>query len=412
MVKDNELYNRLGVESTANENEIKKAYRKLSVKFHPDKNPNDKEGATKKFQDISEAYSILSDEQKRKEYDQFGMDALKEGGGPGMNPEDIFAQFFGGGSPFGGASPFGGGSPFGFNFGGERAKKNEDIVHKLKVTLKQIYCEEVIEVKYIQKVYCKDSAGTGSKTKKKSKCPKCDGKGKRIQIIRMGPMIQQAITDCDFCNGTGEYVPPENKCPSCKGSGFITKEKVISFPLRNGLDDGNKIQMEKKGHVFLNEKSDLIIVISVIKDRYFERQGPNLITTVNLKLYQSLFGYDKIVKHLDNSLLHISSSSSTEDNSVKKISGKGMNDLKSGRVGDLFIKFSVGFPDISKLSIEEIKTVKEILSKDEKIEVDTEESIKNGSIKTTKTVLEEAKIYRSDEPSNDPDDSPPQCTQS
>ena len=111
MVKDSELYDRLGVSPSSNENEIKKAYRKLSVKYHPDKNPDDKENATKKFQQISEAYSVLSDSEKRQQYDQFGMDALKEGGGPSMNPEDLFSQFFGG------SSPFGGGSPFGFSFG-------------------------------------------------------------------------------------------------------------------------------------------------------------------------------------------------------------------------------------------------------------------------------------------------------
>ena len=212
MVKDSELYDRLGVSPSSNENEIKKAYRKLSVKYHPDKKPDDKENATKKFQQISEAYSVLSDSEKRQQYDQFCMDALKEGGGPSMNPEDLFSQFFGG------SSPFGGGSPFGFSFGEKKEKRKEDVIVKLSVTLKQIYCEENVEVKYTQKVYCKDSDGTGSKTKKKDKCPHCNGTGKKVQIVRMGPMIQQMVSECEHCHGTGEYVSPENKCPSCTGA--------------------------------------------------------------------------------------------------------------------------------------------------------------------------------------------------
>lgn len=410
MVRDNELYNRLGIDPSSSENEIKKAYRKMSVKYHPDKNPDDKEGATKKFQEISEAYSVLSDQEKRQKYDQFGMDAVKDdGGGPGMNPEDIFSQFFAGGGPFGG-----GAAPFGFNFGsGQKQKKNDDIVHKLKVTLKQVYCEDTVEVKYVQKVYCKDSDGTGSKTKKKDKCPHCKGTGKKVQVVRMGPMIQQMVSECEHCHGTGEYVLPENKCPSCSGNGYTSKEKTISIPLRNGLDDGNKIQLEKKGHQFKEGKTDLIIIISIIDDRDFERQGPNLITTVDLKLYQSLFGYDKMIKHLDNELLHISNSSTTKDGDFKKISGKGMVDLRSGRTGDLYIKFKVTYPNLNKLSNEDKDTVKKILSNDEQMELDMEKSIINGQIKTKKTILEEADVREQsrNHSSNDSDDGPPQCTQ-
>lgn len=408
MVKDNELYNRLGVSPTADKNDIKKAYRKLSIKYHPDKNPNDKDGATKKFQEISEAYSVLNDDEKRKQYDQFGMESLKEGGGPGMNPEDIFSQFFGGGNPFGE------GTPFGFNFGQQQQhKEKEDIIVKIKVTLKQIYCEEITEVNFSQKIYCKDCNGSGSKTKTKTKCSDCNGKGKRIQMIRMGPMVTQTIQDCPKCGGKGEYVTKENRCPTCQGVSYTVKNKSISFPLRNGLDEGNRIQMEKKGHVFIDQKTDLIIVINIIKDRFFERRGPNLITKVNIKLYQALFGFDKILKHLNNDLLHISSSSHTEDKSIKKIAGKGMKDLKNGRYGDLFIEFNIQYPDVSSFSEEEINNLKKILSKNDKIELDTEESIKNGTIKTIKTVLEDSKIKETEKPtSHDEDDSPPQCTQS
>ena len=167
MVRDNTLYDRLSISSSASDNEIKKAYRKLSVKHHPDKNPNNKEEATKKFQEISEAYSILSDPEKRQKYNQIGMDFVKNDSGGGFDPSDIFSQFFGGGgSPFGG-----GGSPFGFNFGGQQQqpqKQREDVVAQIRVTLKQIYCEETVSLQYPQKIIVKNVMELVVKIKEKT----------------------------------------------------------------------------------------------------------------------------------------------------------------------------------------------------------------------------------------------------
>ena len=180
MVRDTKLYDRLSISPTASENEIKKAYRKLSIKWHPDKNRDNKEEATRRFQEISEAYSILSDSEKRQQYDQIGMDILNnQSGGHGLDPSHIFSQFFGGNSPFGDNSPFG------FSFGGQqRQKKKEDITITTRVTLKQIYCEENVEIKYPQKNYCRDCDGTGSTTKRKETCDACGGKGRTVQVVR------------------------------------------------------------------------------------------------------------------------------------------------------------------------------------------------------------------------------------
>ena len=396
MVRDTKLYDELGVSPSANEDEIKKAYRKMSIKWHPDKNPDNKEEATKNFQNISEAYSILSDREKRQNYDQFGMDFVNNQNDGGVDPSDIFSQFFGNGS-----SPFG----FNFNHGGQRQKPQEDIQLKLNVTLEQIYNEETVEINYSQKIYCKTCNGTGNKNKNKSKCTSCNGKGKKIQIIRMGPMIQQIVQDCNVCGGTGEYNSIEDSCNDCKGKGFTVKSKTIKLPLRNGLDTGNKIQMEKKGHYFVDKKTDLIIIINVKENNNFKRDGSNLITQVDLELYQSLFGFDKVIKHLDGTLLHISSSSKVEDGTTKKISGKGMPDLRTKSYGDMYIKFNVKYPDISKLSIKEIETVKDILSKNSN-EIELENKIKSGEILTEKTTLDDAffKNHTDDEGS-------PQCVQ-
>ena len=214
MVRDTKLYDVLNISSDANDNDIKKAYRKLSIKWHPDKNPDNKE-------EISEAYSILSDSDKRKQYDAYGMDFLKNqsDGGHGFNPEDIFSQFFGGG---------GGGSPFGFNFGGQgpRQAPKEDITLKVETSLEQIYNEENIEINYPQKNFCSSCDGTGSKSKNKPTCNECDGKGKKIQVIRMGPMIQQMVQDCRKCRGTGEFIKQEDKCTTCKGSSYTMKTRI------------------------------------------------------------------------------------------------------------------------------------------------------------------------------------------
>lgn len=408
MVKDTKLYDVLGVKTDAKDNDLKKAYHKLSIKWHPDKNPDNKEEATTKFQEISEAYSILSDPEKRSMYDQIGMDFLKnQDGGPGMDASDIFSQFFGGNSPFGGG-------PFGFNFNqGKPTQENkEDIQIKLNVTLSQIYNEETIDVNYPQKIYCKDSDGTGSKRKIKPKCPDCNGQGKKVQVVRMGPMIQQMIQDCPKCKGTGIFISPEDKCNSCNGKGYTVKSKTIQLPLRNGLDNGNKIQLEKKGNNFKEGKTNLIIQINVLPDNTFKRDGSTLVTEVQLELYQSLFGFDKIVKHLDGSLLHISSSSKIEDGDSRIIKNKGMMDLRTKKHGDLLIIFKVNYPKVDNYEIEEINILKKLLSKNCQNEIETENKIKSGEIKSTKTILENFNNNIFNETTNDQEEGAPQCVQS
>lgn len=384
MVRDTTLYDNLGIKPDASDSEIKKAYRKLSIKWHPDKNPTNKEKATAEFQKISEAYSILSDSDKRKQYDNFGMDFVKNQageGGHGFNPEDIFSQFFGGG----------GGSPFGFNFGGggQREKPKEDIQIKVQVNLEQIYNEESIEINYPQKVFCKESDGTGTKSKTNPKCPDCDGKGKKVQVVRMGPMIQQMVQDCPKCRGSGKFIPENDKCSNCKGNGYTIRTKTIKLPLKNGLDTGNKIQLEGKGHQFKDHKTDLVILIEVKENSTFTRKGSDLITNVKLELYQALFGFDKVIKHLDGKLLHISSSSLIKDGDSKVIKGKGMPDLRNRTTGDIIINFSVKYPDPSKLSLEEKESVKNILSKNLDVETTMENKIRSGEIKSEKTILED-----------------------
>ena len=199
MVKDLKLYNRLGINQNATESDIKKAYRKLAIKYHPDKNKDNQEEASEKFKEISEAYQILSDPEKRKMYNQFGMDGVN-GSGMQFDPNDLFENLFGG---MGGM----GGFPFGDMFGNasrgrSREQVAEPIMIKKKVSLEDIYLGKEIEVEYSQTSHCNDCNGSGSKTGRSSKCSVCNGTGIRNIVQQIGPgMMQQFQKQCDNCNG-------------------------------------------------------------------------------------------------------------------------------------------------------------------------------------------------------------------
>ena len=382
MTIDNTLYNRLNVDRNAKNSEIKKAYRKMSMKWHPDKNPKNKDEATKKFQEISEAYSILSDVEKRKKYDTLGMDYLKEGD-QSFDPSDIFQQFFGemGGMGGMGGIPGMGGFPFGFNNKNQTHKqKQENCFISKSVSLKDIYNEKKIKINYNQKIYCKSCDGTKSIHKKSIECPNCNGKGHVIRIVRMGPMIQQMTSECPNCRGTGEHIELKDLCKVCSGKGFKIKSKNITIPLRNGLKTGNKIKLENKGHYFKNGKTDLIIEIIELPDKVFKRNYDDLIIEVELKLYQALIGFNKVLKHMDDSNIYINNKTPIKDGDVKIIKGLGMSDLSSNKKGDLHLIFTVKYPELSTLSKEDSDLLKVLLAKTEKEELKLETEIfKNKS---------------------------------
>ena len=346
MVVDKTLYDRLEVQPDASQEEIKKKGKKTLIKWHPDKNPNNVENATKKFQEIQEALQILENPEKRNLYDQIGMDVLK---GDGHSHMDKNNPFGGGGNPFGAGFPFGdmfGGFNVNVNMQGQEERK-ENITENLNVTLEQIYNQETVEFKYNHNVYCVKCNGEGSNDGMKSLCKDCDGKGMRIQIIQMGPMIQQIAQPCGTCRGKGKVIPEHNKCDVCHGKGDVCKEKTITIPLQNSFGNGIKLQLEGKGHHYKNQKTNLIVVINEIPNIIFKRNGNDLYTEITLKLYQSLFGFDKVLKHLDNRRLHLHCTGKTNCGSIRKIKGEGMTDLRNGVKGDIVIKFNIDLPNIT-----------------------------------------------------------------
>jgi DnaJ-class molecular chaperone len=409
MVKDTSLYNRLEVSPTAPIDEIKKKGKKLMIKWHPDKHPDNVEEATKKFQDIQEALSILENPEKRDIYDKFGMDGIK---GDMGGQDGGFNPFGGSGFPFGPDGPFGfsfgGGNPFGGGFPGQmnRSEEKENIVERLDVTLEQIYKEESVNLKYNQKSACVKCNGEGSTDGKKISCNDCNGKGVKIRIMRMGPIQQQAVSPCNSCSGKGTSIPDASKCTTCASSGHVTKEKTIAIPLKKGFGNGLKMQLEGKGHHIKGHKTDLIVIINEIEHPIFKRRGSDLLVEIELKLYQALFGFDKILTHLDGRKLHLHHTGKTNYQTIRRIGGEGMLDLRSKQNGDLIIKFNIDLPTITN------ETLTKAL-----ILVDKNESVIEKNIQTeenlVKTIMMDMNenYNNQDSPQEENQQQGPECVQ-
>jgi DnaJ-class molecular chaperone len=355
MVKDNQLYNRLEISSNATENDIKKAYVKLSRQWHPDKNPNNIDEATKKFQEINEAKEILLNADKRAIYDELGMDVLQNSNFQSTNHQSFFENVIN--------------QHFSFNFAKNQNKEiNENIVANLFVTLEQIYNQENISFQYKQKIFCNKCDGNGTKDGLIPICKECSGNGIKIQIIKLGFMVQQLMGSCNSCNGTGKII--KDCCELCNGCGYNFKEKNISIPLKSGLTTGNKISLNGKGHQFKNTKTDLILNINEISHAIFKRENDNLLIDVELKLYQALLGFSKIITHLDGKKINISYEGKTEYGTIRVIDNYGMQTLNSSLKGNLIIKFIFSLPSIQnelKLQVKTLLQDKEELKNEQEI---------------------------------------------
>jgi len=384
MVHDTVLYDRLEITPDVDEGEIKKAYRKLSFKWHPDKNPSDKEKATKMFQDISEAFTILSDSEKRAQYDRDGYESLKNPGGmpSNFNPMDIFSQFFGNS----GFSGFGG---FGDHFQQQQQQvQMEHCMVEKEVTLEDLYCQRTVPVNIKQKSYCKKCDGNGTKDGTKSSCKGCNGTGRKIQIIKNGNMIQQMIGACGECNGSGESVNKQNICDECNGKKFIIKDKTIDIPLTRNLSNGNKLVIEGKGHIFKTNKTNVIIVIREKSHPVFKRNGKDLHINVRLRLFQTLYGFTKTVQHLDGRILVIKYHPLKKMDTILKIKNEGMG-------GFLIVHLNTSIPNLEKLEENEKNLLKKLLIKTNMTEYNKEQTI--GKNLTTMNIIPLCNIEEQDQ---------------
>ena len=353
-----DYYEVLGVSKTATADELKKAYRKLALQYHPDKNQGDKE-AEEKFKEAAEAYDVLSNQEKRQRYDQFGhagVDGQGGFGGGGMSMDDIFSQF---GDIFG--SFFGGGGGFrGFGGGGQGARRpvqrGSNLRIKVKLTLEEIENGAEKKIKVNKYVACKQCNGSGSKNNSFETCSHCNGTGVVTQITRtiLGQMQTQSV--CPHCGGEGKII--KDKCPECHGDGIVKAEEVITINIPAGVYDGMQLSMTGKGNAAPRGgiNGDLIILIEESPHELFERQESNLYHNAFITFSDAAMGASIEVPTLAGKA-RIKIEQGTPSGKILRLKGKGLPDFNGYGRGDLLININVWVP--KSLTKEE----KEILEK-------------------------------------------------
>eukprot|EP00045_Choanoeca_perplexa_P003311 m.29789 g.29789 ORF g.29789 m.29789 type:complete len:406 (-) comp11976_c0_seq1:45-1262(-) len=322
-----ELYDLLGVSPNATEAEMKKAYRKKAMKYHPDKNPD----AGEKFKEISSAYEILSDPEKRAVFDRHGMDGLKEGRGEGGGPQDIFEHLFGG--------------------GGRRQRgprKGEDTVQPLGVSMEDMYNGTTKRIALRKKVLCDGCEGRGGAEGAGRTCQACDGSGTRVQLRQIGiGMVQQVRTVCDRCNGTGEIWAKKDICAKCNGKKLSQERKILDVHIDKGMRNDQKVYFRGEGDQEPGvEPGDVVLVLQEKPHAVFKRRGKDLFMKQKISLVEALCGFTIHVKHLDGRVLAIKCEAGevVKPDSLKVVKEEGFPEHRQiFSKGDLYIMFEVDF---------------------------------------------------------------------
>lgn len=336
MPKEMDFYNSLGVPADATPEQIKKAYRKLAIKYHPDKNPGNKE-AEEKFKEVTEAYSCLSDPEKRETYDRYGKKGLEEGGMGGFDMNDIFSQFFGG--SMGGRQPQG-------------PRKGQSLRVPLKCTLEDLYNGRTFKRKITHDVICQTCKGKGTKSGKGAeKCKKCQGAGYIVITQRQGMYMMQRQVQCPECHGAGEVIPESDKCKTCRGAKVVSEEKVLEIIVQPGMKNGESL-------VFAGESDqapgmvagDVIFVIQTVDHKTFKRQGNDLLIEQTIGLKDALSGYAMRLKQLDGRELYIETQEVIQPDSYMKVTDEGFPIKHTGQHGDLYIHFFVKLPTTKEVA--------------------------------------------------------------
>ncbi len=347
MAGKKDYYEVLGVDRNASADEIKKAYRKLAIKYHPDKNPGNKE-AEEKFKEAAEAYSVLSDADKKTRYDQFGHAGV-EGAGPDFsggfgNLNDILNDLFGGafGGGFGGFSGFGG---FGGGTRQQRVSRGRDIRVRVKLTLEEIASGVEKEISIEKSVPCTECSGKGAKNSSDIKtCPACNGTGEvqRVTNSFLGQTITRST--CQQCNGEGKII--SNPCRNCSGSGLVRKRETIKVRIPAGVEAGMQLTLQGQGHAAKNNgiNGDLLVVIEEQEHPNLKREGNNLYYTKIISVPEAILGSEAEIPCLDSNY-RIKVEPGTQSGKVVRLRGRGLPSVNGyGGIGDMYVKFAVWIP--------------------------------------------------------------------
>lgn len=362
-----DYYEVLGVSKTATADEIKKAYRKKAIEFHPDKNPDDK-AAEEKFKEAAEAYEVLSDDNKRQRYDQFGHAGMNGGAGGFGSMEDIFSKFgdiFGG--HFGGFSGFSGFGDFGFGSSGRgtRVRKGTDLRVRVKLSLEEIAKGVEKKIKVKKYVACQHCNATGAAHGSKPvTCSTCQGSGRvtRVQNTILGQMQTQST--CPTCEGEGTTI--QDKCTYCNGEGILRSEEVINISIPAGVMEGMQLSMSGKGNAARRGgvNGDLLVLIEEEKHPELIRDDNDLIYNLLITVPTAALGGSVEVPTIDGKV-KVNIAAGTQPGKVLRLRGKGLPSVNRYGTGDLLINIGVYIPE--KLNSDE-KALMEKLSKSNNIQ--------------------------------------------
>ena len=364
MAEKRDYYEVLEVAKNATADEIKKAYRKKALQYHPDRNPGDKE-AEEKFKEAAEAYDVLSDPDKRARYDRYGHAGVNGQDFSGASVNDIFSQFgdilgdlFGGGFGGGGGFGFNFGSGFGGGFGGGQQKpvyRGSNLRVRVKLTLEEISTGVKKKIKVNKYVTCQKCHGSGSEDGVMETCKSCGGKGQRV----MRSSFFTQVTTCPTCGGEGKVI--KKKCSACNGDGIVKGEEVIELDIPAGVADGMQLSVRGKGNAGARNgvAGDLLILIEEAKHKDFERDGNNLIHNLFISFPQAVLGCNVDVPCL-NGRVNIKIPAGAQSGDILRVKGKGLPEVNSRRIGDLIINLNVWTP--KKLSKDEEKMMQDLLN--------------------------------------------------
>ncbi|MCL2063130.1 MAG: molecular chaperone DnaJ [Candidatus Cloacimonetes bacterium] len=368
-----DYYEILGVDKSADNETIKKAYRSLAMKYHPDKNKDNKE-AEDKFKEASEAYEVLSDSEKRSLYDQHGHAGLEGAFGSGgfswsdFTRQGDFADIFGGFESIFDAF-FGGGSRSRRSSGGQ--SKGEDLKIEMSLTLKEIYEGVSKTIKMNVRDTCQVCRGSGSKDGKTQSCSQCGGQGQVRQVKQSIFGHIQTIVTCPSCKGDGKIIA--NKCLTCNGEGRTPQSKNVNVNIPRGVHEGQYVRIRGEGNAAPRGgiKGDILVMIHEKDDNMLKREGANLYCEFPISFTQAALGDDVFVPSINNKI-KLKIPAGTQTGKVFKVSGQGMPEANSSYMGDLYVMVRVMTP--TNLSNAEIKILEQFREFDNKRDLKLEKS--------------------------------------